>query len=149
ANVVNLAMFISADISAQSCAAVFGQAVTMIMSQRIILNLQEWTGEPSQVPSRSRSAPDYAMHVLRGETRSNGTPTTKVRDVWAEPVHVKSTPGVWSNQIHSHHTRKASSGDFGLGDDDAGGVHVVVEREVRYDHDAVSDSERSVSIGKK
>jgi hypothetical protein len=40
ANIVNLAMFLLADISAQSCAAVFGQAVTMIMGQRIILNLQ-------------------------------------------------------------------------------------------------------------
>lgn len=40
ANVVNLAMFLLADIGAQSSAAVFGQAVTMIMSQRIILNLQ-------------------------------------------------------------------------------------------------------------
>ncbi|CAE6423279.1 unnamed protein product [Rhizoctonia solani] len=149
ANVVNLAMFISADISAQSCAAVFGQAVTMIMSQRIILNLQEWTGEPSQGPSRSRSGPDFPMHVLRGETRSNGTPGPKVRDGWSESVHVKSTPDVWNNQKHGQHTRKASSGMFELEDVDSGGVHVVVEREVRYDLDAVSDSEKSVLDGKK
>ncbi|CAE6452174.1 unnamed protein product [Rhizoctonia solani] len=132
ANVVNLAMFLLSDISGQSSAAVFGQAVTMIMSQRIILNLQ-----------------DYAMHVLGGETRSNGTPAPKGRDGWAESTHVKSTPGAWNNQTRSHHIRKTSSGSFTLGTDDIGGVHVVVEREIRYDHDAVSDSERSVSEGKK
>ncbi|CAE6336893.1 unnamed protein product, partial [Rhizoctonia solani] len=117
ANVVNLAMFLMADISAQSSAAVFGQAVTMIMSQRIILNLQEWTGEPSQGPSRSRSAPDYAMHVLR-ETRSQGTPGPKVRDGWTESAHVQSAPGAWNNQKRGHHTRKTSSGVFALGEDD-------------------------------
>ncbi|KDN35982.1 hypothetical protein RSAG8_11133, partial [Rhizoctonia solani AG-8 WAC10335] len=106
-------------------------------------------GEPSQGPSRSRSGPDYAMHVLRGETRSNGTPAPKGRDGWAESTHVKSTPGAWNNQTRSHHTRKTSSGIFTLGADDIGGVHVVVEREIRYDHYAVSDSERSVSEGKK
>ncbi|KAH7325427.1 hypothetical protein B0J17DRAFT_681328 [Rhizoctonia solani] len=149
ANVINLAMFLLANISAQSSAAVFGQAVTMIMSQRIILNLQEWTGEPSHGPSRSRSGPDYAMHVLRGETRSNNTPVTKGHDGWPEQIHVKSAPDAWDNKKRSQHTRKTSSGVFALGDDDGGRVHVVVERTVRYDHDAVSDSERSVSDGKK
>ncbi|CAE6486178.1 unnamed protein product [Rhizoctonia solani] len=149
ANVVNLAMFLLADISAQSSAAVFGQAITMIMSQRIILNLQEWTGESNQGPSRSRSGPDYAMHVLRGETRSNTTPAPKGHDGWNESAHVKSTPATWNNPKRSHHTRKTSSGVFALDDGEIGGVHVVVEREVRYDHDAVSDSERSMSEGKK
>ncbi|KAJ1300865.1 hypothetical protein OPQ81_002504 [Rhizoctonia solani] len=121
ANIVNLAMFLLADISTQSCAAVFGQAITMIMSQRIILNLQEWTGEPSQGPSRSRSGPDFAMHVLRGQTRSNGTPAPKTGDVWADSMHVQPMPTAWNEQIRSKHTRKASSGVFALGDEGPGG----------------------------
>ncbi|CAE6509182.1 unnamed protein product [Rhizoctonia solani] len=149
ANIVNLAMFLLANISSQSSAAVFGQAVTMIMSQRIILNLQEWAGEPSQGPSRSRSGPDLAMHVLRGETRSNTTPAANSRDGWPEATYVKPTPSVWNGQKRSHHTRKTSSSVFVLGEDEPGRVHVVVDKVVRYDHDAVSDSERSMSDGKR
>ncbi|KAL5637378.1 hypothetical protein ACGC1H_003972 [Rhizoctonia solani] len=121
----------------------------MIMSQRIILNLQEWTAEPSQGPPRSHSGPEYAMHVLRGETRSNGTPVPKDRHGFVESIHVNSTPGAWIDQKRSHHIRRTSSGVFAFGDGDMSGVRVVVEREIRYDHDGVSDSDRSVIEGKK
>ncbi|KAG8728685.1 hypothetical protein FRC11_010426, partial [Ceratobasidium sp. 423] len=146
ANVVNLAMFLMDDTSAQSSAEVLGQAVTMIMSQRIILSLQEWTGEPSLGLPQSRSGPDFAMHVVQGETRLNGTPTSKVRYGWAQPTNVRSMRDVWNNRKHSYHTRKAPPGDLGLGDDDTGGVHIVVEREIRYIHDDVNNAERTRAL---
>lgn len=147
ANVVNLAMFRISDISAQSSAAVFGQAVTMIMSQRIILNLQEWTTEPSQTPSRSHgSAPNYPLHVLRSGVHPT-PPTPDSRGAWIDASKVV-TPG-WENQnqTRSKHTRRPSSAMFDFGDDDAR-VHVVVEREVRYDENG-SVSEKSISDVKK
>ncbi|KAG8705406.1 hypothetical protein FRC08_001690 [Ceratobasidium sp. 394] len=148
ANVVNLCMFLTADISTQSCAAVFGQAVTMIMSQRIILNLQEWTSEPSQAPTHSHSTPNYPLHVLQRSHVSPPTPnlhTATKHDTWlAEPRQVqvdqkRSNPG--------HHVRRASSGVFDFADPGAGagGVRVIVEREVRYDAENGSMSEKSVS----
>ncbi|KAG8742214.1 hypothetical protein FRC10_001793 [Ceratobasidium sp. 414] len=148
ANVVNLCMFLTADIATQSCAAVFGQAVTMIMSQRIILNLQEWTSEPSQGLSNSHSTPNYPLHVMQRShvnpptPNLSGTPTK--HDPWlsdsprtAQIDQKRSTPG--------GHARRASSGVFDFSDGGAGrGVHVVVEREVKYDENA-SVSEKSVS----
>jgi hypothetical protein len=38
---------------------------------------------------------------------------------------------------------------FDFGAENSGGVHVIVQREVTYDHDAVSDSEKSVPDVKK
>ncbi|KAG8705940.1 hypothetical protein FRC09_002663, partial [Ceratobasidium sp. 395] len=150
ANVVNLAMFLVADISTQSCAAVFGQAVTMIMSQRIILNLQEWTSEPSQGPTHSHSTPNYPLHVLQ-RSNINAPPTPgltpiKHADAWLEPRqvqitdHRRSTPG-------TGHVRRTSSGLFDFADSGAGqgGVHVIVEREVRYDENGSLDDEKSIS----
>lgn len=50
-NILNLVLFRSGTIAAQSSAASLGQAVTMIMSQHIILSLHDWrsisTGSPS------------------------------------------------------------------------------------------------------
>lgn len=150
ANIVNLAMFRMADISAQSCAAVFGQAVTMIMSQRIILNLQEWTSEPSQAPSHSHSTPNYAMHVLHQRSQTGTGPQTPSHlistkhDAWLEPRTLEQ-----KRSIHNHgHTRRPSSGayDFSDGNGNVPTVHVVVEREVRYDENG-SVSEKSISDG--
>ncbi|KAF8597833.1 hypothetical protein BDV93DRAFT_357534 [Ceratobasidium sp. AG-I] len=145
ANVVNLAMFLMADISAQSSAAVFGQAVTMIMSQRIILNLQEWTTEPSQNPSRTASAPNYPLHVLRSGAHPT-PPTPKTHDAWLDPGSKTSTPG-WDGQMKSNHGRRPSSAIFDFSNDDAARVHVVVEREVRYDANE-SVSEKSMDAKK-
>lgn len=146
ANVVNLAMFLLADISAQSSAAVFGQAVTMIMSQRIILNLQEWTTEPTQNPSRSHtSAPNYPLHVLRSGAHPT-PPTPEARGAWLDSS--KAGTPVWENQTRSNHHRRPSSGIFDFGGDDSARVHVVVEREVRYDENG-SVSEKSMSDVKK
>ncbi|KAG9121496.1 hypothetical protein FRC07_002509 [Ceratobasidium sp. 392] len=149
ANVVNLAMFLLADIATQSCAAVFGQAVTMIMSQRIILNLQEWTSEPSQGPTHSHSTPNYPLTVLqRSHINQPPTPnlgTATKHDTWLEPRHVQISDPRKSNPVH-HHVRRTSSGMFDFNDAGAGngGVHVVVEREVRYDENG-SVSEKSMS----
>ena len=46
-NILNLVLFRVGSIAAQSSAASLGQAVTMIMSQRIILSLHDWGTPPS------------------------------------------------------------------------------------------------------
>ncbi|KAB5590085.1 hypothetical protein CTheo_6475 [Ceratobasidium theobromae] len=168
ANLVNLVMFLNPDITAQSSAAVFGQAVTMIMSQRIILSLQKWFSEPTHGhSSRSRSAPDYAMHVLgntAGGARGMGTGAglgtgsgahsqtalpSKSNNAWSEPGNKGTRSTGWEGLKATQHVRQASSGIFNVGTENVAELHVVVEREVRYDHDAISESEKSLADVKK
>lgn len=91
------------------------------------------------------------MHVLGGGagTRSHTTSVPKVHDTWSEHGQGKPTGPGWENSQHGRHARRTTSRVFNLGSENATGVRVVVEREVRYDHDAVSESEKSVSDGKK
>ncbi|QRV85596.1 hypothetical protein RhiJN_13614 [Ceratobasidium sp. AG-Ba] len=107
----------------------------------------EWTREPTQAPSNSHSTPNYAMNVLNqrsytgtGQHTPNHLVATK-HDAWLEPGLDQK------RSAHNHgHVRRPSSGafDFSDGDADLTRVHVVVEREVRYDENG-SVSEKSIS----
>jgi hypothetical protein len=75
-NILNLVMFRVSSIAAQSSAACLGQAVTMIMSQRIILSLHDWR-TTLQVPSSNYAhAPLYELSAANKGTRRTNAPVS-------------------------------------------------------------------------
>lgn len=75
---------------------------------------------------------------------TTGTPAPKTHDAWLDPGSKTSTP-VW--EAGNGHGRRPSSGVFDFGGEDGARVHVVVEREVRYDA-GESVSEKSMDAKK-
>ncbi|KAF9518520.1 hypothetical protein BS47DRAFT_1338203 [Hydnum rufescens UP504] len=82
-NLANLYVFRTSSISTQSCAAGFGEAMTMIMSEHIILNLHDWrviqasTQQPSERHEMDRisgvqRAPSYLRPTVVSGARGAG-----------------------------------------------------------------------------
>lgn len=78
-NILNLILFRSGSIAAQSSAASLGQAVTMIMSQHIILSLHDWRAASTNSPSSHELGPvsyagnGHSASGIGGRLRNLGT----------------------------------------------------------------------------
>lgn len=132
-NILNLVMFRVSSIAAQSSAACLGQAVTMIMSQRIILGLHDW--RTAVIPS-SGHGNAYELSQGKGRGTSN--------------IHVlgRTTVGGESNGAistpNSGYTPSSSAPLKSFVPDmrrSIGGtgepvVHVHVEQDVKADYDS-------------
>lgn len=120
-------MFRVSSIAAQSSAACLGQAVTMIMSQRIILGLHDW--RTATVPSGGTRPDAYELSNNKG--RGTG-------------VHVlASSPGTSSGYTPNSGAplrsfvpeMRRSIG--GVGETESGPIHVHVTQDVKEDYDSV------------
>lgn len=159
-NILNLVMFRVSSIAAQSSAACLGQAVTMIMSQRIILGLHDWR-TTLQGPTSQHGRQDYELsgsksgmrpsnvHVLGRSTggpgvTSIGVHTSTVVSVASPHVLPYSAPNAYSPNAYSPnsadplkygHAQRMSVG--GNDADPASVVHVRVDEEIKEDYDSV------------
>lgn len=129
-------MFRVSTIPAQSSAACLGQAVTMIMSQRIILGLHDWRSTVS--PSGAGTRPDRyelssnqkngrSMQIL-GARSTNGVETV-----------VASVPGTNSYTPGSQPALRSFVPGVRTSVSDMEGpiVHVHVHEDVKEDYDSV------------
>lgn len=135
-------MFRASSIAAQSGAACLGQAVTMIMSQRIILGLYDWrTIAPS---SRGNTRPE--LHELSGKRGASNThvgrTATSTADSAGDAITITTTPG--SNYNHDSTSPFKSFVPDARGPSDAGDannvIHVRVEQDIKADYDSVCAS---------
>jgi hypothetical protein len=122
-NVFNLVLFCVAPIAAQSSAACLGQAVTMIMSQRIILGLHEW----STVATSNRSGADN-HYELSGSTNRRATigGTGGVRS----PIVTPASSGVLKSYVTDFTGSRVSEGR-----PTGTVVRVHVEEDMKTDYD--------------
>lgn len=122
-NILNLVMFRVSSISAQSSAACLGQAVTMIMSQRIILGLHDWR---TAVSPSGNTRPD--AYELSNKGRGTG-------------AHVLgSSPGLSSGYTpNSSAPLKSFVPEMrsSVGGDPENVVHVHVHQDVKEDYDSM------------
>lgn len=132
-------MFRVSSIPAQSSAACLGQAVTMIMSQRIILGLHDWR---STVAPSANTRPD--RYELSSGQKGRSNMHILARSTGGVETAVVSTPGTGS-QVYTPTTGaplksfvpniRRSMGDMeGSG---PGVVHVHVHEDVKEDYDSV------------
>lgn len=144
-NILNLVMFHTSSIAAQSSAACLGQAVTMIMSQRVILALYEW--RTTSAPSRGNTRPElYELsngkrgtlgpHAI-GPSMGSGVNSTDVATASTPSTdHIPSPLPPFKAAFPPHAT-------FAQNVRDAGGigaknvVHVHVEQETKDDCESV------------
>jgi hypothetical protein len=125
-------MFRVSSIAAQSSAACLGQAVTMIMSQRIILGLHDWRNVVA--PSRGNTRPE--LYELSNNKRALGRSTASGADSANDSTTVISpstsyTPSSGTPlKSFAPSARRTTSVDGGV-------VHVHVQHDVQEDYDSM------------
>lgn len=126
-NILNLVMFRVSSIAAQSSAACLGQAVTMIMSQRIILGLHDW--RTAVAPSGGTRPDAYELSNSKGRG-------TGVHVLASSPsASAGYTPNSGAPLRSFVPEMRRSMG--GVGDTESGVVHVHVSQDVKEDYDSM------------
>lgn len=135
-------MFRVSSIAAQSSAACLGQAVTMIMSQRIILGLHDWRTvvapssrgntrpELYELSGNKRGASD--VHHVLGRSTASGAESTNDSTTAVSPSANYSPSSATPLKSFIPNVRRTASVDDGNKV-----VHVHVQHEVQEDYDSV------------
>jgi hypothetical protein len=135
-------MFHTSSIAAQSSAACLGQAVTMIMSQRVILALYEW--RTTSAPSRGNTRPE--LYELSNSKRgalgahaigpSVGSGVNSTDAVTASTPSAGHIPSSLKAAFPPHATFAPNARGAGrIGTKNV--VHVHVEEETNEDYESV------------
>lgn len=125
-NVLNLILYHTTDVSTQSAGASMGYAVTWIMSQRILIHVQEMTDSDTQHSERviiarpTLSARKKVLSGLRSQFESKSQSKKTSKDAELAPTS----------------PRNRNANDMGLD------IRVRVERSVVVDHAPADESDQ-------
>ncbi|KAF8321354.1 hypothetical protein DL93DRAFT_2073226 [Clavulina sp. PMI_390] len=153
-NLLNLVLFRVGSLAAQSSAASLGQAVTMIMSQHIILSLHNWRAASTNSPSSHELGPvSYAGHApthnghdnsVMGRLRNMGHNGNSRRDGGKDGFH--GTTSVTFNADVAHRQSRTVGTMPSISDQPTTQSRSVVRDFVRTTRKGSSENETPLEI---